>query len=170
MKNLREPQHGDRQISITDYRRLVQVGKLIANLQIDPRFFERQERLDSYQFILKGNVFRGFPFDKLAFGFAIPKPGIARIFSGVVEHGTKVFEVAEIDVSIPAGTHFVYVDYLWGNVATIPATVSVRPITTDTSFKKPLYQFTTNPASGATALTKIEWIGGNIHIPGAFAG
>lgn len=112
---------------------------------------------------------QGIDQSKVPFGYRILNDSEIRIYNGYIEHGINLYQALQKDVTLINGTQFIYVAYDWGSNASIEDPVSVRPVTSDTTFVKVLYQITKDATYGSVAIDKFEWMGGNIHIPGAFA-
>lgn len=173
MSRIKEQSPGDNRIDTDSYNAMVSTVTALQNIHYDARDFVVMRDTSGFFVALRNQSANAFDFTKLAFGFQIIGRQV-RIFSGIIEHGTQAISVAQTDVTLPTGTSFVFVERIWSPgfadlPALIPSPVATRPITTDFSFKKPLYQFSRASISSGPRLEKIEWMGGNIHIPGAFA-
>lgn len=154
----------DKYVNLVNFNRLIDVVNALQNLQFDPRYFNVTGDPSGTYVTFSGTT--TFPWSSLAFGYLI-SGAVVTIYGGEIQIGASTpIGIGEQTRTIIADYQYVAAEYTWGTQAlAIGSPTTVKPVSTETVFKRWLYQFRFQ--SGNVSLCKIGNMG-NIMIPAAY--
>lgn len=139
--DIKEIQRGDKRILSGDYNEGVRKLNAVGNFTFNAEDYQ-MIRWTGSQWILIPKRSKEFPFDKLAFGFSL-NGDVVTIFPGTLRiHGTGLFPVAEIDVTLTGSVEFVFLAHSRDHNSTSITHSTTEPETTSNELRVPLYKFT----------------------------